>query len=385
MLSYLSRNLSDLWGPLRLFGSNVFLMALGTLTAAILVQRMLPRLWHRLPKDHGKAILGPDGMKSEGKHTGAGYIVTLLALPIYLLAVPWTWAELGAIAFLFFAMACGYLDDRAQVPWGQLKKGLLDAVAAIGVAACLYIGMVKGTGQLEYARVWFPFWKGMVDVAWYVYIPSAAFFLWFIMNVTNCSDGVDGLAGTLTIVTLACLAAVLYLVIGNTRTAHYFLIDVGGTASRCAARWAVMLMTSAGAFAGYLWWNAEPSKVLMGDAGSRFLGLLAGAGALATGNPLLIIAFMPVVIVNGGAGLAKLVLLRGFKKMGADVRPPREITEEERKRQNVIVRAVWAIRCPLHDHCKRNLKWSNAQVLMRFTLLQLFLIPLLFTLFMKVR
>ena len=385
MLYWISSHLSDFCGPLRLFGSHAFLLALSSLLSSTFVLFLLPRLWNRLPHDHGKAILGKDGMKSAGKPTGGGFIVTLLLLPVLLVVVPMTAAEFSAILFLMLAMVFGYLDDRAEVPWGELKKGLLDIVVSVGVAASVYAGLVNGTGDLSRVAVWFPFLKGMFFVSWWIYIPLAAFLLWVVMNATNCSDGVDGLAGSLTVITLLCLAAMLYLVMGNMRVAHYFLIPVGGTAARCAARWAVMLVTVAAGFSGYLWWNAEPSRILMGDAGSRFLGLLVGAGALVTGNPFLVIAFAPIVLVNGGGGLVKLVLLRFFKKCGLDVTPTSSLPPEKQERQNVVVRMLHGVRFPLHDHCKRNLKWSNAQVLMRFMLLQAFLTPLLFVLFVKVR
>jgi phospho-N-acetylmuramoyl-pentapeptide-transferase len=123
----------------------------------------------------------------------------------------------------------------------------------------------------------------------------------------------------------------------------------------------------------------------MGDAGSRFLGLLVGVGVLVTGNPFLGFAFAPIVLVNGGGGLGKLVFLRTVKRFGVDVRPPSVLTDEERKNQILPVRVMHGVRFPLHDHCKRVLKWSNAQVLMRFMLLQAFLMPLLFVLIIKVR
>ena len=218
----------------------------------------------------------------------------------------------------------------------------------------------------------------MVSVPWWLYIPGAGFMLWFVMNATNCSDGVDGLAGTLTTITLMTLAGLLLVVIGVPRFASYFRIfppmqegaEFVATHVRVASTWAIGLMTVAGGVAGYLWWNAEPSKVLMVDAGSRFLGLLVGVGVLASGNPLLVFALAPVVLVNGGGGLAKLVLLRLAKKLHMDV-----------GEENVLRR----VRFPLHDHCKKNLKWSNAQVLMRFVMLQVFLMPLLLLLFIKVR
>ena len=61
------------------------------------------------------------------------------------------------------------------------------------------------------------------------------------------------------------------------------------------------------------------------------------------------------------------------------------LTELEQAAQSPVVRMIHSVRFPLHDHCKRILKWSNAQVLMRFMLMQAFLTPLLFILMLKVR
>jgi phospho-N-acetylmuramoyl-pentapeptide-transferase len=123
----------------------------------------------------------------------------------------------------------------------------------------------------------------------------------------------------------------------------------------------------------------------MGDAGSRFLGLLVGAGVLVTGNPLLLFVFAPVVIANGGLGLVKIVILRFLKLLKIDTRPTSTLTKEEQAKQNIIVKALFSIRFPLHDHMKRNHSWSNAQVLMRFMIVQMFLVPILFLLLIKIR
>ena len=390
MLYYLSKLwLANLWGPFRLLQSHVLLLAGGTFCAALLIALALPRLWNRLPRDRGKAICGPDGMKSAGKPTGAGFYVTLLMLPVILVFAPLAKWDLAAVGALYFAMLFGYLDDRAAVPWGELKKGLLDAVVAIAIAVFIFLGHAHvpadlvaqpdfastfGADVLKAAAgcteprmiVWLPFVKSVWFVSWWVYVPVASFILWFTMNATNCSDGVDGLAGSLTVITLVMLAVVLYIVVGYRPVAHYFLIPVYSE----AARWAIVTMIAAGAFGGYLWFNAEPSRILMGDAGSRFLGILVATASLMTGNPLIVLALSPIVLVNGGGGLAKLVLLRVAKKIGF------EIGESA---------AIRRIRFPLHDHCKKNLKWSNAQVLMRFVLLQLVVMPILILIFLKVR
>lgn len=373
MLYYLAPYLEEAWGPFRLLRSHALLLTLGTLAASLAVVTLLPRFWKFSPHDHGKAILGKDGMKSAGKPTGTGLWITLIVLPIILLAVPFTASQLGVLLFLYLAMAFGYLDDRSASPWGQLKKGLLDAAVSLGVA--LFVWTSQG------GDVWLPFVKGVWTVPWWIYVPCGGFLLFVVMNATNCSDGVDGLAGSLTLVALVSLAALLYLVVGYAPVAKYLLVPH----NPAAARWAILIMVVAGGFAGYLWWNAEPSKALMGDAGSRFLGLLLGAGVLVTGNPALVLVFAPVVLVNGGGGLVKIILLRTFKKFGLDVRPPSMLDPEEEERKSIIVKAVQRLRFPLHDHCKKELKWSNAQVLMRFLILQAFLMPILFVLLVKIR
>ena len=373
MLYWLSYALEHGFGPFRLLRSHALLLSFGTFISAFLVWYLLPKLWHLMPHDHGKAILGKDGMVSAGKPTGAGVIVTLLALPAIVLCAPLSVCDMGVVLCLYAAMAFGFLDDASSVPWGQLKKGLLDMVVSLGAAMFLYAG--------QGGDVWLPFVKTVWTLPWWLYIPGAGFLLWFTMNATNCSDGVDGLAGSLTLISLVCLAALLYVIIGYAPVAKYLLLPFNPQ----GARWAILLMTVTGALCGYLWWNAEPSKVLMGDAGSRFLGLLVGVGVLVTGNPILVFAVAPIVLVNGGGGLGKIVLLRTLKRFGLDVRRPGELTELEQAAQSPVVRMIHSIRFPLHDHCKRILKWSNAQVLMRFMILQAFLTPLLFILFVKVR
>ena len=373
MLYILADTLGKFWGPFRLLRSHALLLAAGTMLAALVVLLLLPKLWRFSPHDQGKAILGKDGMVSAGKPTGTGLWVTLLVLPILLLVMPLSVPVLGMLFCMYVAMVCGYLDDRSEKPWGQLKKGALDAVVCLGVA--YFVWSALG------GEVWIPFRKGLWTMPCWAYIPCMGFVLFIVMNATNCSDGVDGLAGTLTIISLLALAAFLYLVIGYRPVADYLLVPH----NYLAVRWAILLMTVAGGFAGYLWWNAEPSKALMGDAGSRFLGLLLGAGVLVTGNPFLVFAFAPVVLVNGGGGMVKILLLRFFRKCGLDVRPPAELQPEERENRNVLVKAVWKVRFPLHDHCKKELHWTNAQVLMRFVLLQAFLMPLIFVLFVKIR
>jgi len=373
MLYWLSSYLTSLWGPFRLFSSHLMLLAAGTLTGGLVIWSFLPRLWSRLPTDRGKILAADGGSKSAGKPTGAGLLMSLLLLPVLALFVPMGIWELGVVASLYLCMLFGYLDDASSLPWGEFKKGALDLLVALGAAFFLYMG--------QGAQVWLPFMKHAVVMSPFLYIPGAAVLLWFTMNATNCSDGVDGLAGSLTLLSLFAMAGLLYGVVGYRPIADYLLIPHNPD----GARWAILVATMSGSLAGDLWHNAEPSRVLMGDAGSRLLGMLVGVAVLVAGNPFLIFVVSPVVLVNGGTGLFKLVLLRILRRVGFDVRPTSTLSPEAASKQWVMIKLLHKIRFPLHDHCRKNMHWSNAQVLMRFVLLQSFLTPLLFVILVKIR
>ena len=373
MLYWIGQELARWWGPFRLLNSHLMLLAIGTLLAGLLVWCWLPRFWRKLPGDRGKILAADGGSVSVGKPTGAGWLMALLMLPVILLVTPLDLWQAGVIACLYLAMWFGYLDDKSELPWGEWRKGLLDVVVAVVAAFCL--------SQGEPVKMWLPIYKSVLVVPVWLYVLLAAGLLWFTMNATNCSDGVDGLAGSLTLLSLFALAALLYGVIGYRPLANYLLLPHNPD----GASWAILVATVAGGLAGYLWHNAEPSRVLMGDAGSRMLGLLVGVAVLAAGNPFLIFVVSPVVLVNGGTGLLKLILLRLLKRVGFDVTPPGKAAPEAAAGQHPIVRALHAVRFPLHDHCRKNMHWSNAQVLMRFVLIQAFLTPLLFVLLIKIR
>lgn len=366
---------------LRLFSSYIVLLSIGSLLSAILAWLALPRLWDRLPRDHGKT-LAPGGMASKGKPTGAGLIIALCILPALILVVPYggfhsgftTWLRSWiAIAALYAIMLFGFLDDRAAQPWGQLKKGLLDLLCCV---VCASVMFCEGMNDM-----WLPLTKHSFSVPFWIYLPSATAILFISVNSLNCSDGVDGLAGSLGMMSLLSLSILLYLVLGYRPVADYLLLPhySGG------ARWALISTTIASAFASYLWYNASPSQVLMGDAGSRMLGLAIGVAVLATGNPLLVFVFAPVVFLDGGTGLVKIVLLRLFKRLGFDTTPPDKADPGRREAQNFLIRKFHSVRFPLHDHCRKNKGWSNEQVLVRFVLIQALMIPLLFAIFTKVR
>ncbi len=388
MLPFISSLLTKYYGPFRLFSSYLVLLAIGTGLAALLCFILLPKMWENLPHDQGKAFV-KDSEKAKGKPTGAGVIMVSIFTIVCLIIMPFDLRFYGIILCLFLSMLTGYFDDRSEKPWGQLKKGLMDAVVVILAAAFLCGG--------KSVVVWIPFWKfslpgGGFYVPPYIYIPVAAFLLWGTINTVNCSDGVDGLAGSLALLTLFGLGGFLYGFTGYNKVAEYLLIPH----YKSGAQWALVVYTACGILAGYLWHNASPSAVLMGDAGSRFLGLLIGMAGLATGNPFILLVAAPILIINGGTGLIKILLFRFLKKLGFDIRQPLSripnpinpknfATDEEVEKQIGLVRFLHRYRFPIHDQCRKNLHWSDTQVLVRFMLLQSMITPLMILLFIKLR
>lgn len=349
MLSWLVSAFGHVWGPLRLLSSFFFLAGVGYGTAAVATWILLPRLWGRLPRDGGRAY-AVNAEQSIGKPLSAGLIFVSVFVVACLIFVPPDARAIRTLPFVVAAMLVGFVDDRTPGGLSEYRLAVLDFAIALGAA-----GVILGFGD---SMIWLPGWKEAIALPVWLALPLATGVIWLSINATNCSDGVDGVSGSLSGTAIMLLGGLLYAVIGNVDVASHLDIppNVGG------ANWAIMAFIMVGAVSGYLWYNAPPSAVLMGDAGSRPLGLLIGMLVVATGNPLLLLLVATVILANGATGLVKVAITRFLG-----------------------IRILSSIRFPLHDHCRKNLGWSNSQVLVRFMLLHLGLSALLVTLVLKVR
>lgn len=348
MLNWIYTTLGEAWGPLRLFNSFFFLSAIGFATCALATWTLLPRLWSLLPTDRGRAF-AVNADQSVGKPVSAGLIFVTLFCLASLIFVPITARPLLTVPFVLAALVVGYLDDR-RGGFSEYQLAIMDAAVAVGAAA-----VICGFQPVE---IWLPLWKGVLTLPSWIAIPLAAGVIWLSINATNCSDGVDGVSGSLSGVAIMILGGLLYTVIGNEVVASHLGIPV----NREGANWAIMAFLMVGCIAGYLWYNAPPSQVLMGDAGSRPIGLLIGMLVVATNNPLFLLLIGSVLLLNGATGLVKVALMRFFG-----------------------LKVLSKVRFPLHDHCRKELGWTNSQVLVRFMLVHLGVSALLVLLVLKVR
>lgn len=349
MLYWLGYKIVEIYNPFHFLKSHLFLIGLGTVLAAGLTWYLLPKLWNRLPSDQGR-LHAVGASQSVGKPVGAGVIFIGVFILISLLVIPINLRFLEVLALIFLVMLEGYLDDRK---FGGLSEYQL-ATVDLGLALLGSIILC----QFQPVQIWLPIIKAEILLPVWVFIPLATALIWLTTNATNCSDGVDGLSGSLSAVSFLYLGSVLYGILGHLGISEYLLVPYYPD----SVSWATLSFVMTGCLIGYLWHNAPPSAVLMGDAGSRPVGFLMGMLVLASGNPFLIFVVSGVILANGATGLLKLFLLRFFK-----------------------IGIFKKVRYPLHDHVRREKGWSNSQVLVRFVLLQIVLTPLLLLFLFKVR
>ena len=253
------------------------------------------------------------------------------------------WIKCSILILTWLMMLTGYLDDHSVTSWGEYRKALLDLFISVLASVLLAFYLIQ-TSPDSKIYFWFPLLTHEICVAPWLFVMISTILLWGSINTTNCTDGVDGLSSTLVLIALMTLGIVLYFILGHKDISAYLLVPhiVDG------ASWAVMTFALAGVLMGYLWHNAFPSHVLMGDAGSRALGFYIGICVMVTRNPFMILATSSLIFVNGGMGLVKVFLKRFLH-----------------------ISIFKNVRFPLHDHMRKNHGWSPTQVLIKFLILQL--------------
>lgn len=292
----------------------------GILFAFLMTCICIAKLNKFLPKDIGRDF-AHDGKLSAGKPRGAG-IIFIIVFTLAVVIFGNINIEIGIYLFLvFLEMLTGFFDDASDKPWGEYKKGILDFIVAL-IVAITYVHYNGTTIEIATLGI-------SCTLPKIVFIILTIILVWVSINVTNCSDGVDGLSGTLTIVTLTTIYIITRILGKGMDMEFPILIFI------------VCLL-------GYLWYNATPSKLLMGDAGSRAMGIFISIAILKTQSPFLYLLVAAVLIVDGGLGLIKVSLLRFLK-----------------------IHILKNTRTPIHDHVRKVSGWSNTQTVYRFTIIQI--------------
>lgn len=293
---------------------------LAVLAAFVVTASALWLFRGKLPQDHGRAF-AVNGEKSKGKARGGGVLFIPAFAVLTLIFVPFSTELCLYLVLTVLAMVTGYLDDKSALPWSELKKGLLDLAICAAAVVVFMLNEHAASISLFSLKIVLPKW---------LFALFATFLLWGCINCCNCSDGVDGLFGTLGMLALGAVSYVLYTAFAKSDYALSGLILI------CT-------------LAAYLLFNASPSLIMMGDAGSRAVGLFLAILTLKTGNMLLIFPFAIVILLDGGLGLIKLSIMR--------------LTHSK-------TFMMWLL-TPLHDEVRKKRGWSDTQTVFRFALIQL--------------
>ncbi|MBQ0050487.1 MAG: phospho-N-acetylmuramoyl-pentapeptide-transferase [Treponema sp.] len=356
MLYLLGGILNQYFGPARLLQSYTVLIALAMYSGFLIIRYALPSFYDKLPHDRGREFT-INAEAAKGKPTGAGVVWVSTFVILSLIFVPLDWIKTSILILTWLMMLTGYLDDHSINSWGEYRKALLDLFISIvaSVLICFYLLHGSNDGKIYF---WLPFFSNKIAVAPWLFCIISTIMIWASINTTNCTDGVDGLSSTLVLVALLTLGVAFYFILGHKDIAAYLLVPH----IEDGASWAVMTFALSGVLMGYLWHNAFPSQVLMGDAGSRALGFYIGVMVMISGNPFMILATSSLIFVNGGLGLLKVFLKRFCH-----------------------ISIFTNVRFPLHDHMRKNHGWSPTQVLIKFLLLQLLITVAVLGILFKVR
>lgn len=294
----------------------MLLSAVFTFGAVILSLKLFK---NKLPVDGGRDFAF-NGKLSAGKQRGAGIVFICVFILSSLLFVKPTIETAMYYAVIFLGMLSGYLDDASKVPWGEYKKGAIDLVI------CLLTSGAFVWQNPELLSLNFGFFS--FKLHWAIFLAVSTVFLWMMINATNCSDGIDGFCGSLSVNSIIFIA---------------LAAGALGTGAQIKQLSVIMIF----AIIAYLWYNAEPSTMMMGDAGSRAIGLFLGILILKSGNILLAVPLCFILLLDGLIGIFKVSVTRFLK-----------------------IKVLKNIRTPLHDHFRKNKGWSNTQTIYRLNIIQ---------------
>jgi len=301
-------------------------------------------------------------------HAGKGSTPTMGGIIILISAIIPTllWARLSVTRpYVYIAvivtlwMGCiGFIDDYLKMKQkreGKKNVGLVESNKLIGqivmgAALGIFLWKYQMTPNLPGASTSLPFFKYVLVVpltaglSW-LYVAFTTFVLTGTSNAVNITDGLDGLAAGLSAIAFATFAVFAYA-IGRYDFSGYlglfYMPNAGELTVYCTAM--------VGALIGFLWFNAHPAQVFMGDTGSLALGGALGAVAILLKSEFLLV-FVAGVFV---AEMVSVILQRVVFKYRR-----RRYGLEYAQKHRVFLRA------PLHHHFEVK-GWTETQVVVRF-------------------
>lgn len=274
--------------------------------------KLLPGEMSILGHDRGRKF-AEGSQVNVGKPTGVGFyfvcvFAVLTAISNIVLLKDTSVATIAMIILVILSMVFGLLDDRSKAPWGEYIKGFLDFLVAVagGILFANNCALISLTGYT-------------LSINKIVYIILATILIIVSINATNATDGIDGLSGTMSILTILTLSVSAYI----NGTLNYAKL----------APASIFIM----ALLAYLIFNHFPSKMLMGDAGSRAIGFFIAYYAMSLDIPFAYLIVGLPFLLDGGISILKITIGRLTHK-------------------KVII--LKNITTPFHDHLRKRLSFT---------------------------
>lgn len=301
----------------------IYRVAGGSIAAfliTVLLLKFLPGEKFLLGHDRGRKYAQGSAVNI-GKPTGVGFYFTMVFAIASAVTCYFTPSFILVLLAVVASMMTGFLDDRSKNAWDEYIKGLLDFIMSLtGAFLCVWFYGNDFTIALTGTKI--------------IIHPAIAYVLAVILfvvsiNATNATDGIDGLSGSLSILSIATL-----FVLSAVNTS-FAALDRNGLISG-------LIMISV--LLAYLIFNFNPSKMLMGDAGSRALGFFIAFYAIYLKIPFAYLIVGLPFICDGGISIFKITVGRLTKKK---IIPFKNITtplhDELRKNRGFKVKKVWAV------------------------------------------
>ena len=306
--------------PLRdfFFGFNIFkyisFRAVGAAITALLISFLLgPWIIRTLQKRRIGEVIRPTGPESHRTKQGTptmGGIIILIA--VILPTVLWSRLDNQFTLLILLATvwmgAIGFLDDYLKVirkyPKGLIARYKLAGQLVLGLIIGLILYYFPVTSQTR-SITSVPFIaNGSIDLKWF-YIPLVILVITGTSNAVNLTDGLDGLATGLTAISVFSFGAIAYAT-GRFDFSDYLnILYLPGTGELF-----VFALALAGACIAFLWYNAYPAKVFMGDTGSLAIGAALGTLAVLLKKEILLLIIGGVFVAES---LSVMIQVAYFK------------------------------------------------------------------------
>ena len=346
MLFHFFTSLIDQYSFLNVFKYLTFRTGLAVMTSLVVVFIIGAPLIKIFSENMITGPIRQDGpidhiVKKTGTPTMGGVIII-----IGIISSTFLWADLTNIyvwTLIFVSLSLGSLgliDDILKIKFKN-SSGLKSKYKFLGqlFIGCIAILILVKYSDHEYLyNLYFPFFKNLILHMGLLFIPFALFVIIGSSNAVNLTDGLDGLA-TVPVMLVAISFTLISYVVGNTIFSEYLKIQyipgVGELSIFCGS--------IVGACLGFLWYNAPPAKIFMGDTGSLSLGGSLAAIAIIVKHEIVLAIIGGLFVLETVSVIIQVISFKLTGKRIFKMAPIHHHFEKKGWAESTIVIRFWII------------------------------------------